>query len=70
MNKIEKKYSFLYALGNVDAQAWKLHVDSDDNFLDLKKVMEKLDEYFILKNRNVEKKISLNKKRKDVSVLY
>ena len=70
LNDNERKYTLLHALGYYEVSAWMLRVDPDDKFLDLKQVMGKLDEYFSLKNKNDDEKISFIDRKKDVSVLY
>ena len=72
LNEFERKYTLLYALGCYDAQTWMLNLDTDNEYSDWKMVMEKLDEFFLLReNRSIskEKRISDSLtlvKRKDV----
>ena len=54
LNEFESKYRLLNELGCFDAQAYMLNEDKDNKYANWKMVMEKLDDFFLSRSREVD----------------
>ena len=64
LNEFESKYMLLNQLGCYDAQAYMLKEDKDNKYANWKMVMEKLDDFFLSRSREVDE----NNRREKLSI--